>query len=346
MHSMTETKSIAFAKYFGEAVSQGLLDSRKAADALLGFDKAIRFYMEKEEPRLKEIEYEFPVSIEKGSWMIAITENIDQLIMMAGTGVVLTEYFRSLAKKSAEEGFLETGPVKDLKKIIANAIRAMQWTINIAKKTGKVGVPVPAITKVLDDDNFEIGGSGEPLIVPMQYYRLYEETPRHLFSQTARVIHADCEFEVGLYLGTQKVVASVGVNDKHIFDVLADNEDIVVLPELEHNQYVELEGEITRCTATANTIGFLYKGHILTCKPASGSISSYKRYIIAPARDRLFRSVIIKGTVIRRAADGEYKEKKPHIVFSEIVPLATTHQTLLFPPTDDDADSDYPSQLS
>lgn len=330
MTKTRETEALAYIKYFGKSVDQGLLDSRKAADALIGFDQLLRFYMVKDEPLLKDLQYEFPVAIQKGSWEIVVPSNIDALINVVGKGVVLTAYLSALAKKSAGDGLFETGPVKDVKKIVAFAIKAIQWTINISKKMGRVGVPDPQKVRIVDSETVEITDDNGSIQAPIVFYELYLGTPSTLFSKAASVIESGRELEIGLYENKHKVVARVIKEEKVIFDISADDTNGIVLPELEHEQYVELEGEITRCTANTNTIGFYYKGHTLTCKPESGRISDFKSRIISPANEEIFRNVLIKGTVVRKSTEGEFKEKKPHIVFTEIIPLNKTKQPLLF----------------
>ena len=340
MESTDEMKCIGYIKYFGDGVEQGLLDSRKAAEALLGFDEAIRFYMSKEEPLLRNVDFDFPVAINKGSWKIAIPDNIDTLITLTGSSLLLGKYLCTLAEKSAKDGLLESGPVKDLKKTVAFAIKAIQWTINISKKIGKVGVLDYDKVRLIDSETVEISDDLGFLVVPMSFYKLYQETPKTLFTKSASVIDSGRELEVGLYESENQVVATVVNEEKSIFNISVDDANEIVLPELEHDQYVELEGLITRCTATANTIGFLYKGHILTCKPASGSLSSFKSCIIAPTSDQFFRSAKIRGTVVRRSVDGEFKEMKPHIVFTDIIPLTKQYQPLLSLTTQGKVDSE------
>ena len=36
---------IGFAKYYGKLVEDGFMDARKSAQALLGFDEAVRFFI-------------------------------------------------------------------------------------------------------------------------------------------------------------------------------------------------------------------------------------------------------------------------------------------------------------
>ena len=59
---------IGYLKYEGTLVKEGLLDARKADQALLGFDEAIRFYVGQQSPLLRDQDFEIPVRFRKGSW--------------------------------------------------------------------------------------------------------------------------------------------------------------------------------------------------------------------------------------------------------------------------------------
>ena len=42
---MTEEKYIGYLKYSGKSVEDGLMDARKSAEALLGFDEVLRYFI-------------------------------------------------------------------------------------------------------------------------------------------------------------------------------------------------------------------------------------------------------------------------------------------------------------
>jgi len=111
-------------KYYGNLVDEGFLDTRKSAQALLGFDEILRYFIYQEDKTLNEIEFEIPVKIQKGSWMAIIPENIeDWLKLVIGTG--LTTYAVTAAKKMAENDFKEIG----LKTIFKAAFKNIIWVI-------------------------------------------------------------------------------------------------------------------------------------------------------------------------------------------------------------------------
>ena len=312
---------LGYVKYYGEVVEAGLMDTRKSADALNGFDEVLRYCLYKEDPSLRSIDFEFPVKIQEGSWEISIPENIASLMMLGG-GTVLTTYASTLAVTAAKDGLLESGPVKDLKKTVPAAMKAFQKIVEIAKYCGKLGQKTHENVKPIENDMVEITRDGlEPLVIPYEYYKLYAEAPASLLSKAASVIEEGREMEIGVKEESGVVRTQVTIQEKWLFSNEKNESDDIVLPELVDGQRVELEGEVTRCAETANTIGFCYNGHVLTCKPQSGSILPFKQRIISKTDDHIFTPVKMRGLVVREAVDGHFKDKKPHIVFDDIVPV-------------------------
>ena len=95
-----DEKFIGYLKYSGKSVADGFLDTRKSAEALLGFDEMLRYFLLKEDPSLKDVDFEIPVKIRKGSWEMVIPEIIDKLLSPTG---VLATYAAITAKRAAEE---------------------------------------------------------------------------------------------------------------------------------------------------------------------------------------------------------------------------------------------------
>ena len=66
-----------------------------------------------------------------------------------------------------------------------------------------------------------------------------------------------------------------------------------------------------------NTIGFEYKGHILTCEPDQNQpLTKYKNQIISKSDDKFFSSVTIYGVIDRSEGTGN----RPKIKFTQITP--------------------------
>src|SRR3972149_10279118 len=100
-----EEKSIGYLKYSGKLVAGGALDARKAAQALLGFDEALRFFLGQQSAVLKECDFEIPVKIKHGSWEAYLPLSILDCILVAlGTGITggITAYCVTAGKKMAE----------------------------------------------------------------------------------------------------------------------------------------------------------------------------------------------------------------------------------------------------
>jgi len=321
-------KCIGYLKYYGESVESGCLDARKSADALAGFDEALRYLIYKEDPTLRAIEFEFPVKIEKGSWGIFIPENIEALITLAGGATLLTAYFGTLAVKAANDGVLETGPAKNIKKTVKGAITAFRWLAEIAKHCGKLGQSGHKNVTFSDHKTVQIQRKdGSPLEVPYQYFELYTKAPSSLLDKVSSVIEQGRELEIGVVETAGIVRTQISVSEKAIFCKEKEpDSDETVLPELVHDEHVSLEGVVTRCNEKLNDVGFEYRGHTLTCKPVGGHVVEFKKKFISQNDDHVYAPVRMEGRVDRKDIHGEFKEKFPRIFFSSITPLETKNE--------------------
>ena len=102
------------------------------------------------------------------------------------------------------------------------------------------------------------------------------------------------------------------------------------MPELVHWAHVEVEWEITRTTENTNTIWFRYNWHVLTCKPLNKSLAYFKDKIVSHDEWHIFSKVKMIGRVDRVDTDGEHKDKKPMILFTEIENIETDTSKRLF----------------
>ncbi len=158
------------------------------------------------------------------------------------------------------------------------------------------------------------------MIVPKKYIDLYLACPEKLFSKNAGIIENERTLEFGVVEDGKEKKVSITEKQKSIFYTKGDEEDIL-FPELVHGQSIELEGEITRGNEKTNTLGFEYKGHILTCKPSNGHIVNFKNKIISQLEDHFFPLIKIIGIIDRTDENHLFKEKRPQIIFSDIIPL-------------------------
>ena len=121
---MPNNEEIGFLKYQGKLVSDGIIEAKVAARALNGFDGALRFFINQEEPKLADIELPIPVQMRKGSWEIHIPSSVEQWIL-SGAGIAVTAYFTKAASKLAEKDFKDVG----LKDVFKKALKGIQWLV-------------------------------------------------------------------------------------------------------------------------------------------------------------------------------------------------------------------------
>lgn len=325
-------KIIGYLKYSGENVKDGLLDIRKSSEALLGFDEILRYFLIKEDPSLKEMDFEIPVKIRKGSWEAVIPEVIDKLlsnqgILMAAAGTYLTV----TAKKAASDGLLQTGIAKDIKTTFKVAIKSAQWMIKIASHLGtftKRKFENIKFENIQNETLLKIPNEKEEyLSIPKKYFDLFKDCPEKLFAKNARIVEKERSLEIGLFENDKENSVIITESEKKIFYTVED-ENQILFPHLKHGQSVELEGGITRGNEKTNTIGFEYMDHILTCRPQTGNIASFKEKIISQEADHFFPKVKIFGTVDRTDKEGDFKEKRPQIIFTNIIPLEIENKNL------------------
>lgn len=304
-----EDNYLGFIKYDGASVKHGYLDARKSAEALLGLDEAVRFFVGKQAPDLKRVDYELPIRIRKGSWEALIPHDI-QTWATTVVGLYASSYAVAAATKMAENDVGDIG----LRTIFKRSLQAIQWVIRIGKHLGSLTKRSFAHVE-WRKGNTEIGipnNAGEILFVPTGFYKLYEQIPVSLLSKLTSVIEEDRELIVGVSEGDHDDIVSVDYAYKGIF---CPSVEEVLFPELTHGLHVELDGLVTRGNENANSIGFQYDGHILTCYPSDGSIVRFK--------PELFILCRIIGTVTRADKLGTSTELRPKIIFSNLIPLET-----------------------
>lgn len=317
-----EEKYIGYLKYSGKTVESGLLDAKKSANALLGFDEIIRYFLVKEDARLATLDFEIPVRIKKGTWEIAIPEIIDKLISFEGMLTVAgTAYLTATAKKAANEGLFEVGLAKDIKTTFRAAVKSVQWVLKIGTRIGMLNKRYEGVKISESGQEFLVPDTnGDTINVPKKYFELYQECPPKLFKKNAEIIDHDKTLEVGLFENGREEKVKISQTERQYF-YSEEEENEILFPDLKDGERVELEGIITRGNEKTNTIGFEYKEHILTCVPKDGSIANFKYKIISPQENHFFPKVKIIGFVERISAKDEFKEDRPRIIFSEIVLL-------------------------
>ena len=293
-----EEGQLGYIKYSGELVRDGYLDARKSAQALLGVDEAVRFFVFQQAPELRTIDFEFPVKVKKGSWEIVI-------------GGILLAYGAKAAQKMAENDFKDIG----LKDVFKKALSAIQWMIRIGKHMGDLTIKKFENVK-FKDNNALIGirnSQGEFLYVPKEFLEFYASASPVLLKKITEVVEEERSLSVGIYDGNAVIEETVTRRHRQIFTNEVEEPGEVLFPELEHGQTVILEGELTRGNEMSNTVGIGYQGHILTGIPEVGSIVRFK--------PSLFLRCKIYGRVSREDEKGRLDARRPRIIFARIESL-------------------------
>ncbi|MGQ7263526.1 hypothetical protein [Vreelandella sp. V005] len=293
-----EEQQIGYVKYSGKLVQDGYMDARKSAQALLGVDEAVRFFVLQQAPELREIDFEFPVKVKKGSWEIVI-------------GGILLAYGVKAAQKMAENDFKDIG----IKDVFKKAISAIQWVIRIGKHMGDLEIKKFENVKFKDNNNL-IGlrnSQGEYLYVPKEFLEFYVSTKPALLKKVSEVVEEERSLIVGLYQGEELVEEVLTRRHRQIFTHEKEEVENLLFPELEHGQEVVLEGELSRGNEMTNTMGLGYQGHVLTAVPEVGSIVRYK--------PSLFLRCKMHGRVSREDEKGRLDARRPKIIFNRIEPL-------------------------
>lgn len=71
------------------------------------------------------------------------------------------------------------------------------------------------------------------------------------------------------------------------------------------------KGMLPKAMKKSNILGFEYKGHILSCKPYKGKVIRFK--------DEMYSNCKIKGYIDRLDKFGNPTEKKPKIIFVDLI---------------------------
>ncbi len=316
---INEEKILAYISYEGKLVNEGYLDAKKAGITLLGIDELLRYFLIQEYPELKNVDFELPVRVRKGSWLTQIPENIDDLLLKGLAAWAAGKYVGSALTEIAKNDFKD----ETFKSLISKAFHKIIKVIRLAKHLG-------TLTKKKFDnvrfskDNQKIGvvnDENEILWIEPEILESYTNCPETIFNKIAEIIENERELVIGI---SDEIPDAERINEnyKPIFVRAKEDEDIL-FPELKHNDYVELMGHTTRGNEKSNTIGFLYEGHILTCYPETGNIKGNK--------EALFSNCLMKGFVDRIDKDGNFKEKRPQIKYLQLIPKdKEDKQTKLF----------------
>ena len=308
----------SYIKFDGKRVEDGFLDARKSGDTLIGIDEALRYFIHQENPEFQSFEFEIPVRIRKGSWEALFSESLDMLLIKGALTWGGAKYLGKALEKMAESDFKNAG----FKEIFKRSFKAMTWVIRMAIHLETLSTKKFRNVEFSEDNQLTKlkNNEGRELWVPTEYLELFANCPDSMFSKIAKIIEDERELVVGYNEESKTEEVRVSHSQKFIFTPEQIEED-ELFPELKHNEYVELQGHVTRGNEKSNTIGFLYQEHILTCYPDEGNI---KRY-----RNALFSNCLMKGFVDREDKKGNINELRPRILFIALE-LLNPEQTELF----------------
>ncbi|MET3550455.1 hypothetical protein [Burkholderia sp. 567] len=307
-----EAEFVGFVKYDGKRLESGAFDARKSAKALIGFDEALRQFILAQAPDLRDIEFEIPVRIERGSWIASIPTDISTLFQL-GLGIAATAYVTNAAKKMAEKDFDGVG----FKDIFKTALEALKWVARIGKHLGNLDKRQFDDVKFAENNEF-IGipnASGEYLFLPVKYLELYARCNPKILEKLAANVDTETTLSIGVVVNGKIDQEIITAHEKSIFsDEDEELTDELLFPELVHGAVVSLTGEVTRENKTTQSMGFKYQGHILTAHPESRNIVPYK--------PMLFETCRLVGVIDRSDEKGQSGAKRPKLIFSSLEPIS------------------------
>jgi len=307
-----EAEFVGFVKYDGKRLESGAFDARKSAKALIGFDEALRHFILAQAPDLRDIEFEIPVRIERGSWIASIPTDISTLFQL-GLGIAATAYVTNAAKKMAEKDFDGVG----FKDIFKTALEALKWVARIGKHLGNLDKRQFDDVKFTENNEF-IGipnASGEYLFLPAKYLELYARCNPKILEKLAANIDTETTLSIGVVVDGKIDQEFITAREKSIFsDEDEELTDELLFPEFVHGAVVSLTGEVTRENKTSQSMGFKYQGHILTAYPESRNIVPYK--------PMLFETCRLVGVIDRIDEKGRIGAKRPKLIFSSLEPIS------------------------
>tara|TARA_R110000850_G_scaffold243177_2_gene368030 strand:+ start:31 stop:978 length:948 start_codon:yes stop_codon:yes gene_type:complete len=313
MEKLTQNNAVGILKFDGKLIVEGAIDLKTAGESLIGLNEALNFFIKKEHPEFNEIELEIPVQIRKGSWEAIISEIFTEHYWKIASVFLANKYLGTALGEMAKHDFKNIGFTDLIKK----SFKGIIWTIKIAKHLGSLSVKLISDILVLDDSKpNEIGISdseGVILWVPVDALDFYKNCPDTLFFKMTKNIEIERDLTITYSDENENISSTISNTTKPIFFRYKDTKETFLFPELVHGEIVEIKGRITRGNENANTLGLSYKRHILTLVPVKGNIVSNK--------GGLFSECTVIGKVDRMNRTGTKLEKKPKIIYTEIIPI-------------------------
>lgn len=312
--------TVGFIKLKGN-IDNGIISATSAINILTAVNGILSSELVKEYPALKNQKLDIPIAVREGSWEALIPNTIGEWIM-SGAGIAATAYASTAATKLAGNDFKD----KTTKEIVKNALTKAQATLRIAKHLG--GLKKKPVKVRFKDSNKTltlVNESGGNLDTTKESYDNYYGFSSQDIESLARSLRQDQALEVGVNEGGTIKRESITYKERELFVSEDEIDPEILFPELEQGKEVKITGYVSRGNNNSNTIGFQYKGHILTCVPARGKIADYKY--------QLFTICSMTG-VVQRVMDNTVLQtvNRPKILFSSLEVIAgssTEKQTSL-----------------
>lgn len=324
----------------GASVENGVVDLSRTVEYLTGLEKALKFYIDREDVSVKKGNYNVQVKLRPGSLItdiIDLTSNHGLLGIAAVAGIAVVSVGAGAYLKSAmgELGKNDVGD-KSTKEIVGNAVSKMSTTLRIALHRGSMMIGKtlkPEETKVISaEEIILINKKGEELKVTKEELDTYRDTPKYKFREMMSLVDVNTKMYIGDSTIDPDNIPSdtllITYKDKPVFDDRdIKQDDTLIFPELLQGAEVELEGELTRGNGKTNTLGFSYSGRILKCVLYNEDVKS--------VRNMLFGYVKITAVVERRptAKNVTGVLKKPYLRIKTIESISDNEDDNLAQPT-------------
>ena len=305
-----------------DGIQDGVIETRKLKKILDGLDESFNHILKLEFDGNDEIDFnkfDFTIRVKEGSLVIDLIVPVVIGGIMTGAGVFALSYLKKVGEKLAENDVADKTSLEIISGIKEKVFDTFHKILKIEKhlkgekkkiKTGKFKNDNHDIEIINDENLVEI--------VSVKELTIYKKIPNKVFSKIISEVDKNNNLDIVKILpNNKKDIVRITEKEKGYFDIIDDNDEDIILPELKHNDEVELEGKITKINETWKTLGFEYKGYILVLKPFKKTLLPYKEKIIANG-DKILTRAMIKGVVTRLGTDGKISEKKPKIIFSEI----------------------------
>jgi hypothetical protein len=294
---------LGYIRIDGPDIEAGHVDFQSISHIIVGTEKILTHFLSKYDSSINDrVEVNFPVEVRQGCWEILIPVSAAAALLV---GRPLSAYLTEAAKELAKN---DVGD-KTTKEVLVSAIRSAQTAIKIAKHLGTMKHKHDLTATVKNAQHITIKNSqGREIIVSKKDLEDYQTTPKDLFSDISYPAVDERSVHIGYIDRGTPTDQAITSDDRGIF-YPDDDEKEELFPELEHGQTVDIEGKVTRGNQRTNTIGFEYKGHILTCSPINNYVSNFLQ--------AHYRKCIMHGIVSRQNEVGE-DIGRPRIYFTSL----------------------------